>query len=317
MAAPLTAKGKAVQAQKLQAEIQRKLDTQYALANAGNTTSVVKPGGIKAIVGLTLTANVNTITAKWTASAIKDLTHYEIHVAATSDFTNPTKFNRIQNELNWQEGDPGATYYIRVRAVVGDHNGPWSNTGTNATGTVGTVLLDDGAVTTAILAPNAVTTTKITDSAITLDKITTGAIYNFGTVTGSPTYTLLSSYDEVTGCRVTITTSNTRDVVKISSTLNGTSANITAAPTAAQDIISSRIERGSGASPSSWTVVRTAGDVHVPTNGAGVGTGVDAPDAPGIGIWTYRITAQFTNPDASNPTIVINSFVLSAEKLSA
>ena len=278
---------------------------QYAPANPGDN-SVVQPSGTPQVENLDAEASPGMITITWDAVSSRSLSHYLVQVSDEATFGSPSEYIELGTNFSYRQGTPLTDYYFRVKAVdYGGKEGDFSEMAIGRTGAVSAGEIDDGAV----------GEDTIEDGAVSLVKIVTGAIYNFTTVTGSPNYGLTSSYAEITGARVTQTLTDPREIVKISSTMNGT-ATIVGAPTATQDIISTRIERGSGASPSSWSTVRTAGDAHIPTDGAGIGTGVDAPDAPGVGVWTYRIVGQFTNLSNVGDTLVIDSFVLVAEKLS-
>ena len=261
-----------------------------AKARAGSTPPRVS--------GLSVTNQVGTITWTWNGVPIQDLRFYRVEVSDSANMAGAVATDITQTHFTFQDADPAKTYYARVKAVaLSGATGPNSN-----------IVSSD---------PGLAQTANIADEAVGLDQITPGAIYDFNVVTASPAYSVTTSYAEITGCRVSLTVPDaTRSAVKILVTFNGTST-LVGAPTSVQNIVSTKIQRGAGASPSTWTDIIQLGDQHMPTSGAGVSVAGDTPDVPGAGVFTYRIVIQYTNKSNASDSLTISDFELVAEVLAS
>lgn len=296
---PLTGIGRTLDRAKRDREQAVKL-TNYAPGNQADITVNIAPGQVPVVSNVTSTSNVNTVSIKWDAVTMHDLSHYIVQVSANSDFTDSTEFTCIQPHFTYQEGDPDTNYYMRVKAVA-------------SSGTSGDYSLTTNTVT------GLVDTANIADGAVGLTQITAGSIYDFedASVGSGLAYSVTTSYDEITGCRVSVTVPNaTRTIVKITATFGGTGT-IDTATDSTHDIVSSKIQYGSGSSPSSWSDVYQVPDQHLPTSGAGVGVSAAIPHLPGAGVWTYRIVIQYTNQLHAGSTLVLDSFTMLGEVLSS
>lgn len=102
-----------------------------------------------AINGLTLTASVEKITAKWTDSDIGNFLQYEIHVAKDNGFSDSLQiFTRKDTILTFDEGDTNTEYFFKVRQITQDGlDGKFSNTLSATTGRVKTGHVTDDAIT--------------------------------------------------------------------------------------------------------------------------------------------------------------------------
>lgn len=265
----------------------------YAIANQGDIQEFVGAGTLPQVSGVTMTANLKTVTIKWEPVRIHDVSHYVVQIDSTEAFTDPTEFVATQPQFTYMDGSPETTYYARVKVLttLGDA-GAYSVTVTNAT-----ELVD---------------TADIADAAVGSTQIATGSTYNFSIVTGSPAQLLTTSYVELTGCRVSLTLPNARDGVRVNSLIQGTGV-VGTAPVVGESLLYTRVERGDGASPSSWTTVITLGPTTVPTDGQAIGASGNLTDVPGVaGIYTYRVLATLVNP-AVGTTVTIDSFNLIGE----
>lgn len=263
--------------------------SRYAVDQRSRAGSIPRRiGGLRAV------ANVKTITWAWDAAAVEDLKHYIVEVADNETMAGFTSYEVGDTTFTYQDGASDTIYYARVKAYTkSKKTGPASNVVSNTTGKI--------------------VTADITAGAVGSTQIATGSTYNFSIVTGSPAQTVdTAGYVEITGCRVSLTLPSARDGVRINTFLQGTGVS-GATPTTAENLLYTRVERGAGASPSSWTTVITLGPTFIPTDGQAVGASGSLTDVPGVAaIYTYRVLAYFGNPNAG-ASVVIDTFNLIGE----
>lgn len=90
--------------------------------------------------------NLGTVTVEWGAAPVSDLLYYEVQFSTSNGFTNPITKKTRELFYTLEEGDPGVTYYARVRTVSqGFGTSAWSPTVNTATGLATSANLDFGA----------------------------------------------------------------------------------------------------------------------------------------------------------------------------
>lgn len=100
------------------------------------------------VTGLRLVPNLNTITVEWNPIPVRNLDFYEIQVSASPTWALPTVHRQRSIKYTYQEGDPGETYYVRVRAKpIDGRYGEWSGTLNTETGVATVTHLQKGAAT--------------------------------------------------------------------------------------------------------------------------------------------------------------------------
>jgi len=100
------------------------------------------------VSGLQLVPNLNTITVKWDAVDIVNLDYYEVQVANNPAFISPLISRQRSSQFTYHDGDPGSTYFVRIRCKpIEGQNGPWSPALNTTTGLTTVQHLGRGAAT--------------------------------------------------------------------------------------------------------------------------------------------------------------------------
>ena len=116
------------------------------LPSSASNWSAVVSASTNAIGVPTLSTSsvaVTTATASWTS--VSGATSYQLERSLSSSFSSPTTTSHTTTSTPITGLSPGTTYYLRVRAVVGSHQGNWSTTRsittTNVTAPTGTITI--------------------------------------------------------------------------------------------------------------------------------------------------------------------------------
>lgn len=144
---------------------------------------------------------------------------------------------------------------------------------------------------------------------ITFDNIEEGALFTTLDTSGSPSLVVPTSWTEITGARLTAEGLIDRSQVRVAFEGNY----IVSGTLAVSGLLQLRLERGSGSSPSSWTVIQTGGNSEKEAGNYEVATALFQYNKPGTGTWTYRITARFYNKGDPGLILTMNSFNLTME----
>ncbi len=91
----------------------------------------------------TSSVSVSSFTTSWTS--VPSVTSYQLQRSLSSSFTSPTTTTHTTTSSSVTGLSPNTTYYLRVRAVVGSHQGGWSATRSvttsNVTAPTGTITI--------------------------------------------------------------------------------------------------------------------------------------------------------------------------------
>lgn len=131
----------------------RRVEGQILAAGSSSLANPFTPGTELRPTNLAVTPNVNRIQLRWAASSSAQVRYYEVQFADDAAFsTNLREYQTNELVWNFEEGDPGQTYYARVRAFFADETfSTWSLAINTETGLVLTEHLAPGAATNPVV----------------------------------------------------------------------------------------------------------------------------------------------------------------------
>lgn len=157
-------------------------------ALSGQFTSVGDTTAPPQVIGLSVTAGIQSLVATWNESTAEDVKNghgiYEVQIDTANTF-NTVNLRSVRTSgtiTSWTDLDPDTTYYVRVKAIDSSGNeGVWSATGSGVTGSAEGRDFTLNPIQTTEIADNAITSPKVAANAIEAGHLVTGTAVITGT----------------------------------------------------------------------------------------------------------------------------------------